>query len=110
VPHTVIALTVNNHAGVMSHITGLFARRAYNLDGILCGPLPDERLSRMYLLVAVDSRLELVLHNLAKLEDVLEVLLRENFDQEIFYRLDALDEDSLAGRPGGPCPPGQAEE
>jgi acetolactate synthase I/III small subunit len=94
--HTVIALTVNNHAGVMSHITGLFARRAYNLDGILCGPLADERLSRMFLLVAVDNRLELAMHNLAKLEDVLEVLLREDFDQGIFYRLDKLDLDARA--------------
>ncbi len=38
-----IELTVNNHPGVMSHITGLFSRRAYNLEGILCSSLTDDR-------------------------------------------------------------------
>ena len=86
----VISLTVRNHPGVMSHITGLFARRAYNLEGILCGPLSDERRSRVYLLVKTEASLELILRNLAKLEDVQEVFIREDFDSRLFYRLDDL--------------------
>lgn len=31
---TMLRLSVNNHPGVMSHICGLFAGRAYNLEGI----------------------------------------------------------------------------
>jgi acetolactate synthase-1/3 small subunit len=29
---TVLELDVNNHAGVMSHVVGLFSRRAYNVE------------------------------------------------------------------------------
>lgn len=36
-----IELLVRNHPGVMSHITGLFARRAFNLEGILCSQTGD---------------------------------------------------------------------
>ena len=35
---TMLRLSVNNHPGVMSHICGLFAGRAYNLEGILVTP------------------------------------------------------------------------
>ncbi|MGL5352690.1 MAG: ACT domain-containing protein, partial [Clostridium sp.] len=50
----VIELLVRNHPGVMSHITGLFARRAYNLEGILCGEVGDGSTSKIYLLVKND--------------------------------------------------------
>ena len=73
----VLALTVNNHPGVMSHICGLFSRRSFNLEGILCAPLHDEEAggstSRMWLLVAEDERLEQVVRQLEKLHDVLAV-------------------------------------
>ena len=36
-----IELHVRNHPGVMSHITNLFARRGFNLEGILCGEVGD---------------------------------------------------------------------
>ena len=35
----VLELDVNNHAGVMSHVVGLFSRRAYNVEGILVMPV-----------------------------------------------------------------------
>ena len=38
-PNTIVKLTVNNHPGAMSHITGLFSRRGFNLEGILCAPV-----------------------------------------------------------------------
>ncbi|MBW7866170.1 MAG: acetolactate synthase small subunit [Candidatus Hydrogenedens sp.] len=87
-PGTVIELTVNNHPGVMSHITNLFARRAFNLEGILCGPVGDGRLSRMYLLVNDHAKLEQMLKQLAKLHDVLEVAERPGADRTLFRRLD----------------------
>ena len=54
---TVLELTVNNHPGVMSHVAGLFARRAFNIEGILCGPVGDGRTSAVYLLVNEYERL-----------------------------------------------------
>jgi len=89
-PETVIELTVRNHPGVMSHITGLFSRRAYNLEGILCGALPGGEHSRMYLLVNPDQRLGLIMRNLEKLYDVLDVRLRDDCDGSAFAHLDDL--------------------
>jgi acetolactate synthase-1/3 small subunit len=70
---TVLELTVNNHPGVMSHVCGLFARRAYNVEGILCMPVGDGARSRIWLLVNEDDRLEQVMRQVRKLEDVSEV-------------------------------------
>ena len=36
---TVLRLLVRNHPGVMSHLCGLFARRAFNVDQMLRGVL-----------------------------------------------------------------------
>ena len=83
----VIELRVNNHAGVMSHITGLFSRRAFNIDGILCGPIDEGHTSRMFLLVDEDKRLPQLIKQLEKLHDVLEVKERDDYDRTIFNRL-----------------------
>ncbi|MDX9975744.1 MAG: acetolactate synthase small subunit [FCB group bacterium] len=83
----VIELTVNNHAGVMSHVTGLFSRRAFNIEGILCGPVGDGETSRIFLLVNEDERLPQVIEQIKKLHDVLEVKERDDYDRSIFDRL-----------------------
>lgn len=83
----VIELRVNNHAGVMSHITGLFSRRAFNIEGILCGPIGDGKTSRVFLLVDEDDRLPQVLKQIEKLYEVLEVTLRDDYDRSVFNRL-----------------------
>lgn len=83
----VLELQVRNHPGVMSHITGLFARRAFNLEAIVCVPEPDHRTSRMLLLVVVDPRLEQVERQLEKLEDVRLVRLRPDLDAGYFHAL-----------------------
>lgn len=69
----VLELDVNNHAGVMSHIVGLFPRRAYNVEGILCMPVGNGATSRIWLTVNEDARLEQMTRQLEKLEDVLNV-------------------------------------
>jgi acetolactate synthase-1/3 small subunit len=88
--YVVIELLVNNHPGVMSHITGLFARRAFNLEGILCGRVEEEdsKKSYIYLLVKNDDFLEQIMKQLHKLYDVNEVKLHESVDYDIFRNLD----------------------
>jgi acetolactate synthase I/III small subunit len=86
-PKPVIELTVNNHPGVMAHITGMFARRAFNIEGILCGPIGDGRRSRVYLLVNEDEHLPQLEKQLRKLYDVLEVRERSDSDRTLFARL-----------------------
>ena len=69
----VLRLRVRNHPGVMSHVCGLFARRAFNVDGIACLPIGDGAESVVLLLVSEDDRLAQLVRQLAKLEDVLAI-------------------------------------
>ena len=84
---TVLELTVSNHPGVMSHVCGLFSRRAFNVEGILCMPVGDGAESRIWLLVNEDARLEQMIKQLMKLEDVLDVQ-RHGADHDAFLRLE----------------------
>ncbi len=84
---TVLELRVRNHPGAMSHITGLFARRAFNLEAIVCVPEADRATSRILLLVADDPKLEQMQRQLAKLHDVLEVRHRGDIGADYFAAL-----------------------
>ncbi|MBN2762218.1 MAG: ACT domain-containing protein [Bacteroidales bacterium] len=88
--HTVIELIVKNHPGVMSHITGLFSRRGYNLEGILCGAIGEGSSSVMYLLVRMNDQYQQVIRQLEKLHDVIEVKERHEYDHTVFYKVDNL--------------------
>jgi acetolactate synthase I/III small subunit len=81
---TVLELRVRNHPGTMSHITGLFARRAFNLEAIACAPVGNGETSRMLLLVPAEPRLEQVERQLARLHDVLSVRQRPELGPEFF--------------------------
>lgn len=85
-----IELLVRNHPGTMSHITGLFARRAFNLEGILCAQVGDGSTSKMFLLVNNDSVLEQIIKQLEKLHDVLNVSIHQDYDETIFLNLEKL--------------------
>jgi len=74
-PNTIVKLSVRNHPGTMSHITGLFSRRGFNLEGILCAPVGGGEDSAMYLLVRNDERLEQIVKQLRKLYDVKSVVV-----------------------------------
>ncbi|PTX91803.1 ACT domain-containing protein [Opitutus sp. ER46] len=82
----VLELRVRNHPGTMSHITGLFARRAFNLEAIACAPVGDGATSAMLLLVANEPRLEQVVRQLERLYDVLSVRPRSDLTPEFFTR------------------------
>ncbi len=84
---TVLEIDVNNHAGVMSHVVGLFSRRAYNVEGILCVPVGNGKISRIWLMVNEDTRLDQMVKQVEKLEDVL-VVRRHSAEHEVFVRLE----------------------
>lgn len=84
---TVLELTVNNHPGVMSHICGLFSRRAFNMDGILCMPVDKGLTSRVWIRVAADSRLDQLVKQLDKLEDVQNVGFHAA-EHQVFVKLE----------------------
>lgn len=83
----VLELRVRNHPGAMSHITGLFARRAFNLEAIVCVPVGDGATSCILLLVDREPRLDQVERQLARLHDVLAVRLRADLGPDFFARL-----------------------
>jgi acetolactate synthase-1/3 small subunit len=86
--HTaVLELRVRNHPGTMSHVTGLFARRAFNLEAIVCAPVGDGSTSTMLLLVADEPRLEQVERQLAKLHDVMSLRHRPDITPDFFARV-----------------------
>jgi acetolactate synthase-1/3 small subunit len=91
-PQIVLELIVTNHPGVMSHLIGLFTRRAYNLDRIVCGPIGDGERSRVILLVAETDRLSQVLRDLAGLYDVERVRRRSDWEMDSFARIDRIAE------------------
>ncbi len=82
----VLRLNVNNHPGVMSHVCGLFARRAFNLEGIVVTPVNGGETCAMWLMIKEDERMEQVLRQVRKLRDVLDVRVG-NVDSGVFERL-----------------------
>jgi len=72
IARTILRLLVRNHPGVMSHVCGLFARRGFNVEGILCLPVDDGTCSVILLVVNEEERLEQLIRQLRKLEDVLD--------------------------------------
>jgi acetolactate synthase-1/3 small subunit len=82
--HTIAAL-VENKAGVLSRISGLFARRGFNIDSLAVGPTDDPKISRMTIIVNGDDYMaEQVTKQLNKLIDVLKV--RDLSDGEMTSR------------------------
>jgi acetolactate synthase-1/3 small subunit len=69
----ILSLVVRNHPGVMSHVCGLFARRAFNVEGILCVAIDGGARSVILLLVNEDARIEQMIRQLRKLEDVIDI-------------------------------------
>lgn len=82
--HT-ISILVENHAGVLARIAGLFARRAYNIDSLAVGVTEDENVSRVTIVADGDEHtLEQILKQLNKLIDVIKV--RSFSEQELLSR------------------------
>ena len=84
--NVILELTVRNHPGVMTHVCGLFARRAFNVEGILCLPIHGSEHSRIWLLVNDDRRLEQMISQIDKLEDVVKVV-RNQSDPSMFNKI-----------------------
>jgi acetolactate synthase-1/3 small subunit len=71
--HVVSAL-VENRAGTLSRVSGLFSRRGYNIDSLTVGETEDPSVSRMTIAVTGDDRvLEQIVKQLEKLADVIAV-------------------------------------
>ena len=71
--HT-LSVLVENKPGVLARVSGLFARRGFNIHSLAVGQTEDPAVSRMTIVVAVDAQpLEQVVKQLHKLVNVLRI-------------------------------------
>lgn len=69
-----ISLLVENNAGVLSRIAGLFTRRGYNIDSLTVGETQNPRVSRMTIGMTCDSAtFEQIKKQLNKLIEVIKI-------------------------------------
>ena len=66
--HT-ISILVENHAGVLSRVSGLFSRRGFNIDSLAVGVTDDPEVSRITIVADGDE------HTAQQLEKQLNTLV-----------------------------------
>jgi len=72
-PHT-LSVLVENKAGVLSRVTGLFSRRGFNIESLAVGPCEEPGMSRITIVViGDDEKIEQVMKQLNKLIDIIKV-------------------------------------
>jgi acetolactate synthase-1/3 small subunit len=70
----IISALVQNKPGVLAHVAGMFAARAFNIDSLAVGRTEDPDLSRMTIVVIGDDKVvEQVRKQLAKIVPVVKV-------------------------------------
>jgi len=81
----IISALVENKPGVLAHVAGMFAARAFNIDSLVVGRTEDPDLSRMTIVVIGDDKvLEQVRKQLAKIVPVVKV--QDFTDQPVVAR------------------------
>ncbi len=72
--HHILSVLVENRAGVLARVAGLFSRRGYNIYSLAVAPTDDERFSRITVVVDVESTpLEQITKQLFKLINVVKI-------------------------------------
>ena len=71
----IISLLMENEAGALSRVAGLFSARGYNIESLTVAPTEDPSLSRMTIVTSgSDDVIEQIIKQLNKLIDVVKVL------------------------------------
>ena len=70
----ILSLLVQNTPGVLARISGLFARRGFNIDSLAVGPTDDDSISRITLTVdGANHPIDQVTKQLHKLVNVIKI-------------------------------------
>lgn len=78
--HT-ISILVENHAGVLSRVAGLFSRRGFNIESLAVGETTDPRVSRITIIVKGDDYIiDQVTKQLNKLVDVIKIRILDQME------------------------------
>ena len=71
----IISLLMENEAGALSRVAGLFSARGYNIESLTVAPTEDATLSRMTIVtIGSEDVIEQIIKQLNKLVDVVKVL------------------------------------
>ena len=71
----IISVLLENEAGALSRVIGLFAQRSYNIETLTVAPTDDETLSRLTLTTSAgDSQVEQITKQLNKLIEVVKLV------------------------------------
>ena len=71
----IVSLLMENEAGALSRVAGLFSARAYNIESLTVAPTEDATLSRMTIVTSGSEEvIEQIIKQLNKLIDVVRVL------------------------------------
>ena len=71
----IISILVENEAGALSRVAGLFSARGYNIESLTVAPTEDASLSRMTIVTrGTDSIIEQITKQLNKLVDVVKLM------------------------------------
>lgn len=75
-----LSVLVENSAGVLSRVVGLFTRRGFNIHSLSVGPTYDEQISRITIEVKGDAYMvEQVSKQLSKIMEVIKIkILKDN--------------------------------
>ena len=70
----IISVLLENEAGALSRVAGLFSARGYNIESLTVAPTDDESLSRMTIVTSgTDTIIEQITKQLNKLVDVVKL-------------------------------------
>jgi acetolactate synthase-1/3 small subunit len=71
----IISILIENEAGALSRVAGLFSARAYNIESLTVAPTEDPSLSRMTIVTTgTDRIIEQITKQLNKLVDVVKLM------------------------------------
>ena len=71
----IISILLENEAGALSRVSGLFSARAYNIESLTVAPTEDPSMSRMTIVsIGSDDVIEQITKQLNKLIDVVKVV------------------------------------
>jgi acetolactate synthase-1/3 small subunit len=83
----IIAISLQNEAGALSRVAGLFSTRGYNIESLSVAPTDDATVSRITLVTkGSDAVIQQILNQLNKLVDVVSVedmTLGEHLEREL---------------------------
>ena len=71
-----LAILVDNNPGVLTHVSGLISRRAFNIESISAGYTEETDVTRINIEVSVEDKheLEQVINQLSKLIDIIKIV------------------------------------